>query len=194
MSRLHEVLASVDGLREDAARGIERRFDSVAALAGASEEHLENIRGVGRVMSGRVLSAATAAQSRGADPARAAKDANARTAATADRVIDTAGRVADETIGRTSEGAREVLDDAEVTARTGVYRLHATGDETIDRAAGVVEDTTAMARTAADRAVATARGLAGQALQVTGAVARSTLGPARALLGGLLGRRPDRDD
>lgn len=194
MSRLPEVLASVDGLREDAARRIERRFDSVAALAGASEEDIEQIRGVGRVMSGRVLSAAMAAQSRVADPARAAKDANARTAATADRVIDTAGRVAGATIGRTSEGAREALDDAEVTARTGVYRLHATGDETVDRAAGAVEDTTALARSAADRAVGTARGLAGQALEVTGAVARSTFGSARALASGLLGRRTGGDD
>ncbi|MBY5162225.1 helix-hairpin-helix domain-containing protein [Salsipaludibacter albus] len=193
MSALTDVLASVDGLREDAARRVAARFDSVAELAGADPADLEAIRGVGQVMSGRILQAAMQARARVDDPGRMAKDANARTAATADKVIDTAGKVAGGTIGRTSGTAREVVGDAEITARTGVYRIHAKSDETVDKAVEAVEGTKFVAKSVADRAVDTAMSLGGKAVEVTGAVAKSTLEPARKVLEGLLGRDRDED-
>ncbi len=194
MPTIHDVLDSVDGLRDDASRRVERHFGSLAALAGASEEDLEAIQGIGQVMAGRILGAAMQAQQRVSQPARLAKDANARTAATADRVIDAASAIADGTVGRTAPGTRDVIEDAEVTARTGVYRIHAKGDETVDRTVEAVEGSKVVARSAADQARATARGLAGQALEVTTAVARSTLTPARSLLGGLFGRDDATDE
>lgn len=191
MSALTDVLATVDGLRDDVARRVADHFDSVAELAGADPDDLEAIKGVGQVMSGRILQAAVAAQARVADPARMAKDATARTAATADKVIDTAGKVAGGTIGRTSGTAREVVGDAEVTARTGVYRIHAKSDETVDKAVEAVGGTRDVARSVTDRAMETAKNLGGKAVEVTGAVAKSTLGPARKVLDGLLGRGED---
>lgn len=194
MSSLNDVLASVDGLRGDAARRIEQQFTNVAALAGASPEDLEEIRGVGQVMSGRILAAAMSAHQRLSDPGTIAKSATARTAATADRVIDTAGKVAGGTVGRTSSMAREAVDDAEISARTGVYRMHAKGDETVDKAVEAVEGTKFVAKSVADKALTTAKDLAGQAVEVTSTIAKSTIGPARKVVEGLTGGGDEDED
>lgn len=194
MASLPEVLASVDGLRGDVAKRLEGLFPNVSALAEASIDDLKDIKGIGDVMAGRILQAAIRARST-ADPVKVARDSTARTAAAAGKAIGTAGRAAGTAVSG-SEFATQAVRDAEATARTGVYRLHARSDETLAKSVEAAEDSAALARSVADRVVNTAMGVAGeakgladQALGVTTSVAKAALAPARKVLRGLLGKR-----
>lgn len=189
MANLAAVLATVDGLRSDAAASLEARFASVSALAEASRDDLKAVKGVGDVMAGRVLQAAMQAQAAAAEPSRAAKDTTARTAAKATGAIDTASKVAARAVGDSSDTAARAVRDAEITAKTNVYRLHASSDRAVDRAAEAFGDTAAAAKTLADQVVSTAMGLAGQTVGLTTAVGKAALAPARKALEALIGNR-----
>jgi NAD-dependent DNA ligase len=189
MDNLAAVLAAVDGLRADAAARLEERFSSVSALAAASREDLKAVKGVGDVMAGRILQAAMQAQAAAAEPTQAAKDTTARTAARATDAIDAATKVAASAIGDSSDTAARAVRDAEIAAKTNVYRLHATSDRAVDRASEAFGETAAAARTLADQVVSTAMGLAGQTVEFSTSVGRAALRPARKALDTLLGKR-----
>lgn len=187
MANLAAVLATVDGLRSDAAARLEERFSSVSALAAASRDDLKAVKGIGDVMAGRVLQAAMQAQAAAAEPSRAAKDTTARTAAKATGAIDTASKMASRAVDSSDTAARAVRD-AEIAAKTNVYRLHASSDRAVDRAAEAFGETAAAAKTLADQVVNTAMGLAGPAVGLTTAVGKAALAPARKALEALTGK------
>lgn len=193
MPSLSDVLASVDGLRSDTAKRLEAQFPTVAALSAANREDLEEIKGVGQVMSGRLLMAAARAQATMSDPeaaTKSVKDSTAATMAVATEVIDAAGKVVGKVAGR-SGSASQLVRDAEIAAKTGVYRLHASSDEAIDRTAEAVGPAAATAKAVADKAIGTAKGAAGKVAGAAGQVGKAATSPARKAMkgkGGTAGR------
>ncbi len=186
MPSLSDVLASVDGLRSDTAKRLEAQFPTVAALSAANREDLEEIKGVGQVMSGRLLMAAARAQATMSDPeaaTKSVKDSTAATMAVATEVIDAAGKVAGKVAGR-SESASQLVRDAEIAAKTGVYRLHASSDEAIDRTAEAVGPAAATAKAVADKAVGTAKDAAGKVVGAASQVGKAATAPARKAMKG----------
>lgn len=175
MPSINDVLATVDGLRSDTARRVREQFPTIAALADAPREDLEEVKGVGQVLSGRLLMAAARAQATATDPelaTKAVKDSTAAAMAVATEVIDAAGKVAGK-LTEGSETARGMARDAEIAAKTGVFRAHAQADDAIDRTAEVVSPAATSAKAVADRAVGTAKGLAGKAAAGAGHVTKA---------------------
>lgn len=181
MASLSDVLASVDGLRADTASRIRAQFPTVAALAEAPRADLEEIKGVGQVLSGRLLMAAARAQATATDPdeaTRAVKDATAAGMAVATEVVDAAGNVAGK-LAKGSETASGMAKDAEIAAKTGVFRAHAQADDAIDKTAAAVRPAADAAKAVADKAMGTAKGIAGKAAAAAGSVTRAAAGRVR---------------
>lgn len=196
MPSISDVLASVDGMRSDLERRLEAQFPTVASLSAASREDLEEIKGVGRVLSGRILMAAARAQTTVTDSdaaTRAAKDSTAAGMAVATEVIDAAGKVAGKVTGW-SDSARQMVKDAGIAAKTGIYRLHASSDDAIDKTAGVVGPAAAGARAVGDKAKETARDAVGKVAEVAGEVGRAVTRPARKVIEGVRVRDHADDD
>lgn len=195
MPSISDVLASVDGMRSDTGRRLEAQFPTVASLSAASREDLQEIKGVGQVLSGRILMAAARAQATVTDPdaaTKAVKDGTAAGMAVATEVIDAAGKVAGKVTSR-SDSASQLVKDASIAAKTGIYRLHASSDDAIDKTAGVVAPAAATARAVGDKARDTARGAVGKVAGVAGEVGKVVTGPARKVIDGVRGRDQDVD-
>lgn len=174
MPSLKDVLATVDGLRSDTARRVREQFPTLASLAAAPRDELEEIKGVGQVLSGRLVMAAARAHSTATDPdaaTSAAKDATAAGMAVATEAVDAVGKVGRK-LAQSSETASEVARHSEIAAKTGVFRAHASADKAIDRTADVVGPAAKSAKKAADKAVGTAKGLAGKAAVAAGDATR----------------------
>ncbi len=187
MPSILDVLASVDGLREDTERRLAEQFPTVASLSAASRSDLEEIKGVGQVMSGRILMAAARAQATATDPEAATKsikDSTAAGMAIATEVIDAAGKV----VGKVASGsqtATQAVKDAEIAAKTGIYRLHASSDDAIDRTADVVTPAAMTAKAVADKAMGTARDAAGKVVGAASGVGKAATKPARKAIDGV---------
>lgn len=191
MPSILDVLDTVDGLRDDTERRLAEQFPTVASLSAASRSDLEQVKGVGQVLSGRILMAAARAQETMSDPeaaTRQIKDSTAAGMAIATEVIDAAGKV----VGKVASGsqtASQAVRDAEIAAKTGIYRLHAKSDDAIDRTAETVGPAAMTAKAVADKAVGTARGAAGKMAGAAGDVGKAATKPARKVIDGVRGQQ-----